>query len=507
MKQTIILFLLLTLGLYGCNYEADTQIDQNMPLDVLQAEAKKGDPDAQYQLGEYYSNRDDYTEAVKWYRKAADQGHIKAVYGVAFCYKKGQGVPKDDTESAKWYNMADDINAKGKELISAVQKGNLNTVKELIKDKANVNITVDGKDYYIITPLLEAVRGGHLEIVKELIKARADVNQGGIRQSSIPLFVAVRKANSIELLKMLVQAGADINVKVESEKIFSSGIGGNHTVTAYTVLHIAAESENCGPNEIKCLLDLGADPNIEGDFVTVTYRVDASAISGVRSDGSQSFSVREGRSEKTEKVLPIDIASSREKKVLLKAAMKKSEAEDPKEAAARIHGASDKANAYLEIAKTQDMAEACKTLDLATETAALIPDNFDKLRVYRGIVAVQVEVGNMGGAKEAAALIPYADDKVKAYLKIAETQVKTRMWEEARKTFELAKEAAALIPDAADKASAYVDIASAHAKIGNMVGARETLDLAREAAALISNSSSRRESIKRLIKAAASRYQ
>jgi hypothetical protein len=35
----------------------------------------------------------DYTEALKWYRKAADQEQVQAQYDLGFMYDKGHGVP------------------------------------------------------------------------------------------------------------------------------------------------------------------------------------------------------------------------------------------------------------------------------------------------------------------------------------------------------------------------------------------------------------------------------
>ena len=46
------------------------------------------------------------TEAVKWYRKAADQGHARAQYFLGSCYDYGTGVGEDDAEAVKWYRKA-----------------------------------------------------------------------------------------------------------------------------------------------------------------------------------------------------------------------------------------------------------------------------------------------------------------------------------------------------------------------------------------------------------------
>jgi TPR repeat protein len=49
---------------------------------------------------------EDLAEAVKWWRKAAVQGHAKAQYYLGDCYYKGDGVVTDKTEAVKWYNKA-----------------------------------------------------------------------------------------------------------------------------------------------------------------------------------------------------------------------------------------------------------------------------------------------------------------------------------------------------------------------------------------------------------------
>ena len=48
----------------------------------------------------------DYTEAVKWYRKAAEQGVAKAQYNLGAMYFDGQGVPQDYIQAHKWLNLS-----------------------------------------------------------------------------------------------------------------------------------------------------------------------------------------------------------------------------------------------------------------------------------------------------------------------------------------------------------------------------------------------------------------
>ena len=48
----------------------------------------------------------DYAEAVKGYRKAADQGDAEAQLNLGVSYASGQGVPQDYVEAHKWSNLS-----------------------------------------------------------------------------------------------------------------------------------------------------------------------------------------------------------------------------------------------------------------------------------------------------------------------------------------------------------------------------------------------------------------
>jgi TPR repeat protein len=72
--------------------------------------AEKGKVTAQYMLGECYSRGQgvarDLPEAAKWYRKAAEQGHFMAQFYLGAMYEKGDGVAQDTGEAAKWYGRS-----------------------------------------------------------------------------------------------------------------------------------------------------------------------------------------------------------------------------------------------------------------------------------------------------------------------------------------------------------------------------------------------------------------
>jgi TPR repeat protein len=83
---------------------------------VAVQESKKPelDADEKYRLGLKYEHGEgvpqDYKEAVKWYRLAAEQGCLDAQTGLGFIYSFGSfydlDIPKDYNESVKWYLLA-----------------------------------------------------------------------------------------------------------------------------------------------------------------------------------------------------------------------------------------------------------------------------------------------------------------------------------------------------------------------------------------------------------------
>jgi uncharacterized protein len=72
--------------------------------------AEQGDAIAQYNLALMYRDGEGVTqddaEAVKWFRKAAEQGVANAQYNLALRYDKGKGVTQDYAEAAKWFRKA-----------------------------------------------------------------------------------------------------------------------------------------------------------------------------------------------------------------------------------------------------------------------------------------------------------------------------------------------------------------------------------------------------------------
>lgn len=59
-----------------------------------------------YTIGKNALEKNNFLEAVKWFRKAAEQGDARAKRELGFCYQFGRGVAQDITEAMAWQSEA-----------------------------------------------------------------------------------------------------------------------------------------------------------------------------------------------------------------------------------------------------------------------------------------------------------------------------------------------------------------------------------------------------------------
>ena len=119
-RLTVILVLTMTmlLGSSGVCWSADFQkgLDAALKGDFVTALkewrplAEQGDADAQFNLGQMYSNGrgviQDYKSALKWWTLAAEQGYAGAQFNLGVMYDNGEGVIQDNVYAHMWWNIA-----------------------------------------------------------------------------------------------------------------------------------------------------------------------------------------------------------------------------------------------------------------------------------------------------------------------------------------------------------------------------------------------------------------
>jgi uncharacterized protein len=106
-----------SLGHLGRNWRI---MYHDIPMDpiiyeLVEKAAKSGIAVAQFSLGvmnypigdpSFDENKGNLSEALIWYRRAADQGDVDSQVSLGLAYGDGIGVPQDYVEAHKWYNLA-----------------------------------------------------------------------------------------------------------------------------------------------------------------------------------------------------------------------------------------------------------------------------------------------------------------------------------------------------------------------------------------------------------------
>jgi len=128
LKSTIFLAaIMLPLGMFNCHALADTDAKPSAAAKIdpilITSMARSGRASAQLILGEMHLTGNglplDYSEALKWFRAAAEQGEAEALRRLGFMYESGMGVKRDLAQANFLYDLA----AKGGDLLSSYRFG------------------------------------------------------------------------------------------------------------------------------------------------------------------------------------------------------------------------------------------------------------------------------------------------------------------------------------------------------------------------------------------------
>jgi len=186
--------------------------------------------DAQYWIGQSYFEAGQFDAALSAFQKLLDEYPTSTII-------PSTKLMMERVQQAK----------KNKSLFEAVKKGDIEQVKKLIAEGADVNETEDlGQVKW--TPLIAAASGGDVQVVKVLLENGAKVDATD-SHGYTPLYYAIWSDNE-ETVKALVSGGADINKSPANDK-------------DYPPLVYAIWQGHKGNVEI--MLDAGADINTKDE--------------------------------------------------------------------------------------------------------------------------------------------------------------------------------------------------------------------------------------------------
>lgn len=102
---------------------------------IVKPLAEQGHRVAQAALGamHYQGNGvpQDYSEAMKWWRRAAEQGHLQSQYNVGLMHSMGRGVPQDDTTAYAWFALATNNG------LAQANENRVKVIKRIVRDARN----------------------------------------------------------------------------------------------------------------------------------------------------------------------------------------------------------------------------------------------------------------------------------------------------------------------------------------------------------------------------------
>jgi len=134
----------------------------------------------------------------------------------------------------------------------SLELGSLTRVQELLETGASVNLP--GNDPDGETPLIRAINSGQLTLVRLLLKAGADVNLAQTSTKSwTPLMYACAHP---QILQELLAAGGNANARSGTYEL-ASPFGGQKLLGGETALHLATKANQL--EAVNLLLQAGAD--------------------------------------------------------------------------------------------------------------------------------------------------------------------------------------------------------------------------------------------------------
>ena len=160
---------------------------------------------------------------------------------------------------------------KNNELLYASSRGNIDKIKSLLKK----GINIDCRDSFGITPLMKACNEANAEVVEYLIERGADVNTVDYYGSS-PIFYLLKfyifsngkvGEKRLNVLKILIKNGADLDHKNNA---------------GYRFIHKVIQINN--PDMLKILIEAGCDINFKFDYGTplrIARKLEKKELAGI----------------------------------------------------------------------------------------------------------------------------------------------------------------------------------------------------------------------------------
>ena len=151
-------------------YELGNMIDG---MELMYKSADAGYAPAQAKLGYILDQSEENKKAVIWFRKAAEQGNMDGQYGLGIMYAKGDGVEKTFFLAIRWIKKAADQGhlLAMRTYATALENGELGVSKDEDETIRWLKKAADQGDAISIRRLAQAYRWGELGLATDTIEA------------------------------------------------------------------------------------------------------------------------------------------------------------------------------------------------------------------------------------------------------------------------------------------------------------------------------------------------
>jgi len=235
-----------------------------LTIDELVKRAKTGDAKWEYELGIYFyysifADRDQtLAMAVRWFRKAAEQGYKPAQSYLGECYASGNGVPQDFVQAYKWYNLAS-AQAERDALAIKMTREQIAEAQQLSREfkprKKNSDDsalsespTVSGTGFFITD---DGYLISNFHVVKDAAKVRL-LTSAGLIDAKV---VQVDAANDLALLKA---DGRFAPLPIAASRTVN--LGGTVATIGFPDIGLQGFAPKLAKGEIASLSGAGDDP-------------------------------------------------------------------------------------------------------------------------------------------------------------------------------------------------------------------------------------------------------
>ena len=191
-------------------------------LPRLRKEAKRGNREAQFQLGMLFLNGNGVNQSItvarQWFTKAANKNHARSLYNLGLLYLGRQGHAKNEKQALDYFRKASRLGhsqsrrqlrlvtggqgggkwSKNDELLHAARKGDLDLLKRTIARGARLS----SKDPDGNTALMIAARFNHPSIVRYLL-TRNIKKSARNKIGDTAVHIAVNQKNYLSLTELL----------------------------------------------------------------------------------------------------------------------------------------------------------------------------------------------------------------------------------------------------------------------------------------------------------------